>query len=254
MSRMMTWKAGWPPQLVRTLVTSITVTVPVERDDADLAVLEELAVLGELRDAVERADDVARVDEVGHRPSVVLLHRVGADQADGGTVAVDEPAVLVHDDHVGGDLGQQPVAVDQVAELALELLLRGHVDDHAGVDVLSDRERFDQSLVERRHRRRPDHDAVLEAVGTDDDGLEVEVGQRGAAPERGQDRGEQRLAEVLDRLRSGLSSSVRTRRRRGCRRPAAWIGLTRKARGCRARIRRTPRAGATRRSMSAAWS
>ena len=49
---------------------------------------------------------------------------------------------------------------------------------------------------------------MLDAVGTDDDGLEVELGQRGAASDRGQDRGEERVAEVVTACRSRASSAA----------------------------------------------
>ena len=170
---------------------------PVEGDDAGFAVFEELAVLGELRDAVEGADDVARVHEVGDRSPVVLFHRPRAHQPDRSSVAVDEPAVLVDDHDVGGDLGEEPVTVDQIPELALELLLGGHVDHHAGVEVLVGGEGLVQMVVERGHRGRPDHHAVLEPVGSDDHRFQVEVSRWRTQPERGEDRGEQRFGEDL---------------------------------------------------------
>ena len=51
-----------------------------------------------------------------------------------GAVPVDEPALLVDEDRVGGDLGQQPVAVDQLGQLVLIGLLGGDVDDDPEVE------------------------------------------------------------------------------------------------------------------------
>ena len=68
---MMTWKAGLPAHVVRTLVISMTLS-PAGDQSADLAVLEELPGLGELGQALGHVGDVAGVDEVGDGPSVVV--------------------------------------------------------------------------------------------------------------------------------------------------------------------------------------
>ena len=106
----------------------------VGADGTDLAVLEELAGLGQAGQALDHAVDVVGVDPVGDRLAVVVPHGLHVEELERGPVAVDEEAVLVDDHHVGGDLGQEAVAVDQVAELGLVLLLGGDVDDHTAVE------------------------------------------------------------------------------------------------------------------------
>ena len=120
------------------LVTLHDRDASVECHDPDFSVLEELArprSAGPVRSTIPLMS--FGMDEVGDGLAVVVLHRVGAlIKLDGrGPVAVDEQPVLVDDHRVRGDLGEEPVAVDQVGQFPLEPLLGGDVDDCTEVDV-----------------------------------------------------------------------------------------------------------------------
>ena len=132
---------------------------------------------------------------LGERLGVLLLG-LGADQSPGGTVAVDEQPVLMDEHHVGGDLGEQAVAIDQLAELPLEALLGGHIDHDAGVEGHGPVGGRCCPIARSVHGRGPDHHMVIHPVGAVDGHAELELGRRDAGPDGSEDRRQQELAGV----------------------------------------------------------
>ena len=180
-------------------------------EPTDLAVLEELTGLGELGQSFGHIGDVVGIGEVGHQRAVVLgeglgvlLVGFGADHATHGPVAIDEAAVLMDEDDVGGDFGQQTVAVDQLAQLPLEPALAGDVHSHADVEHALVIEGGTASGIGRRghgvvgdgHGGSPHHHVVDDPVRTTDVDVQVEFGEAHAMTDGSQDGGEELLAGV----------------------------------------------------------
>ena len=188
---------------------------PVRDHAPDLAVLEELPRLGELGQALGHGRDIAGVHEVGDGPAVVLgerlgvlLLRLGADQSPSGTVAVDEQPVLVDQHHIGGDLGEQAVAIDQLAEFPLETLLGGHIDHDAGVEGHGPVGGRCRPIARSVHGRGSDHHMVIHPIGAVDGHPELELSRRYTGPHRSEDRRQQELAGVSAIGEPGLGRRV----------------------------------------------
>ena len=170
--------------------------------------------------------------EIGHQGAVVLGEGLGVllvsfstDQAAHGPVAEDEAPVLMNEDHIGRDLGQQAVAVDQLAELPLESSLAGNVDGHARHRTKGATEdgivsgtivRRGNRVVGDGHGGSPHHHVVDDPVGTPDVDMQVELGKAHAMTD-GSQNGSQ---ELFTGVGAGDEVGVRTRILGGQRIPA----------------------------------
>ena len=106
---------------MRTLSDSTTIVEPSRRTQRGLGRLGRGLVLLQRRDALERLEQRVGVDELRERLAEVVVEVVDADEVGRGLVRPADEPVLVHDDPVGAQLEQQPVAVGLLLERLLGL-------------------------------------------------------------------------------------------------------------------------------------
>ena len=92
----------------------------VEADERRFRRLGRGLVLLQRRDPLERLEQRVGVDELGEGLAEVVVEVVDADEVGRGLVRPADEPVLVHDDAVGAQLEQQPVAVGLLLERLLD--------------------------------------------------------------------------------------------------------------------------------------
>ncbi len=103
----------------------------VETDQRRFRGLGRGLVLFQRRDALEGLEQRVGMDELGDGLAEVVVEVVDADELGRGLVRPADQAVLVHDDAVGAQLEQEPVAVGLLLQRLFRAAARGDVGEHA---------------------------------------------------------------------------------------------------------------------------